>query len=164
MDGDMYWDASLRVSIPFQAALNDGYTHVLVLKTRPGSGRGSERSSPHLLERTLVVPKLGQYNPDLPRVFMERPAHYAAELAEIRRLAADDSAGRPPFLYVVEPAPEQPLPSGFERNRDRLVEGARLGMQAVYAALGGERPAQLVEVLGAYYAPAGVNTSNTDAA
>lgn len=145
LDGDRWLDASLFVSTPFQAALDDGCTHVLALRTRP---RGAVRGVPGFVERRFIAQRLARVAPGLRDEFLRRAERYRDEVEELERRT--EHFEEPP--YVLGIAPQGPTVSGSERNPARVKAGARAGIEAVYHVIAGEDP-QILETLRAYPRP-----------
>lgn len=143
--GDSLLDASIFESIPYPAALADGCTHVLVLLTRP---TGVLRGRPSALERLVLAPLLKRYHPELPAHYLNRSTRYARDVARITRDTAEPD-GKAPFVYGVSVARGQPSVAQMEKRRRILVEAAKAGAEAVFAATVGISP-QIVETLTAH--------------
>jgi predicted patatin/cPLA2 family phospholipase len=122
--GRAYFDASLTEPIPLPSADAEGFTHIVVLLTRP---RGVPRNV-SLFDRWVVAPRLRHYSPPLAARFLERSAPYAA-LQDL--IAAGTSGSGRAKVLGVRPAMTV---SKLERSRTRLLAGAASGRQAVLAA------------------------------
>ena len=123
--GRSYLDASLTEPIPVPSAEAEGFTHILVLLTRPTEApRGS-----NWLDRWFVMPRLRRLSPALARLYADRGAPYAALLESV-------SAGRGPQgrAQVLGLRPSPPEVSKLERDADVLRAAARRGFDAVMAA------------------------------
>ena len=123
--GRTYLDASLTERIPVPAAEADGFTHLLVLLTRPVEM--PRRLSK--LDRWFVLPRLRQLSPALARLYAERGAPYAALLDNIK--SGTGPLGRAQVLGL-RPAP--PEVSRLERDAGVLRAAARQGFDAVMSA------------------------------
>ena len=126
-DGRTYLDASLTEPIPVPVAETDGFTHILVLLTRPVET--PRRAS--ALDRWFVLPRLRRLSPALARLYAERGGPYAALLDNIE--AGTGPLGRARVLGL-RPAP--PEVSRLERDAGVLRAAARQGFDAVLAAFG----------------------------
>ena len=128
--GDRFLDASLYVSIPFQPAIDDKATDVMILLSRPA---GYFRREPSWINRRLVLPFLAHLDPALPPLYAARAAIYRAEVDAIQRHVAQRDV---PEVLVVQPPPETHNVEAFETSHEKLAAGAKAGSRAVYAALG----------------------------
>ena len=129
--GDRFLDASLYVSIPFEAAINSDPTDMVILLSRPA---GYLRARPSWINRKLVVPFLSQIDPDLAPLYISRAAIYQAEIAAIERHAASTNL---PHLLVVQPSKEARAVGAFETSPRKLAVGAQSGLSAIRGLVGG---------------------------
>jgi predicted patatin/cPLA2 family phospholipase len=125
--GGRYFDASLTEPIPVPTAEADGYTHLLVLLTRPDA----EPRSLSALDRLFVIPRLRRLSPTLAARFIDRSEPYATLLRCI-----DAGIGPKGRAVVQGIRPPPPTISNLERRRSRLVAGAERGYRAVMRAFG----------------------------
>jgi predicted patatin/cPLA2 family phospholipase len=123
--GRAYLDASLTQPIPVPIAEADGFTHILVLLTRPTDG-GPGSSA---LDRWYVMPRLRRISPGLAALYAERREPYAALLRDIA--AGRGPAGRASVLGIRPAGPEV---SRLERDATKLKAAAARGHEAVMAA------------------------------
>jgi predicted patatin/cPLA2 family phospholipase len=125
-------DAGLSAAIPFHAAIEDGATHVLVLRSRPEGEAVTEASG---LGAALSARALGRISPAVREAFLTR---YTRETADEQLLArhAADPALEPSILSIRVPA-GTPVPSRLERDAGVVRRGLEAGRQAARAALGG---------------------------
>lgn len=128
--GDRFLDASLYVSIPFQAAIDDKTTDVMILLSRPA---GYLRREPSWTNRSLVLPFLAHLDPALAPLYVARAAIYRAEVEAIQRHVAGRKL---PEMLVIHPPKEVHDVEAFETSREKLAAGAEAGSRAVYAAFG----------------------------
>ena len=133
--GRTYLDASLTEPIPVPAAEADGFTHLLVLLTRPVEM--PRRLSK--LDRWFVLPRLRQLSPALAQLYAERGAPYAALLDNIK--SGTGPLGRAQVLGL-RPAP--PEVSRLERDAGVLRAAARQGFDAVMLAFAGKQAGRAV--------------------
>ena len=125
-----YIDGGMIEPLSFQAALDDGCTHVLVLPTLPA---GLERFRNPLLTEPLVTSALERLAPGLARAYRRRRETY---LTDYRRLSeATLRPHDPPYLFAIRLDANDGRIHWFERRRKRLVAGARAGMEAAFVAL-----------------------------
>jgi predicted patatin/cPLA2 family phospholipase len=121
-----YLDASLSEPIPAASAEAGGFTHVLVLLTRP---EGPDRQL-SWFDRLYVVPRLRAISPELARRYQDRFGPYAATLRALG--AGRGPAGRAVTMVV---RPTGPTVSKLERRAAVLVAAADRGRAAVQALL-----------------------------
>lgn len=138
--GREYLDATVTMSIPFQAALDAGCTHVLVLRTRPA---GEIRPIPSSLDRHFIAPRLRKTDARLPSLYLSRNETYKRELDALDELTAQDVA------CSILPSQALPTLSAFDRNRERTMEAGREGVRSVYRVFEDREPL-VVDVLRAY--------------
>ena len=124
--GRRYFDASLTEPIPLPSADAEGFTHIVVLLTRP---RGVPRDV-SWFDRWIVAPSLKRVSPTLASRYLARTAPYAALQDEI---ASGRSRATGAAVLGVRPAITV---SRLERDRQRLLAGAASGRDAVMTALG----------------------------
>jgi predicted patatin/cPLA2 family phospholipase len=129
IDGRRLLDAGLSAAIPFRAALADGATHVLVLRSR----REGERATvPGGLSGALTARLLRRFDPAVAEAFLTR----AEREAEDEEFLADPPPGAPPILQV-RPPPESPVPGRLERDIDVVRAGLEAGREACLEKLAG---------------------------
>lgn len=137
IDGRRYLDAGLSAAIPFRAAIADGATHVLLLRSRRS---GEVATPPGRVGGAMMSRLLGRISPAVARGFMsraEREGSDEALLAEHDR----DPAKRPHVLSI-RPAPGSPAPSRLERDIEVVRGGLEAGREAALAALGARAAAK----------------------
>jgi len=123
--GRAYLDASLTQPIPVPIAEADGFTHILVLLTRPtDGGPGSS-----MLDRWYVMPRLRRISPGLAALYAGRREPYAALLRHIA--AGRGPAGRASVLGIRPTGPEV---SRLERDAAKLRAAAAKGFEGVMRA------------------------------
>ena len=130
LGGRRFLDAGLSAAIPFEAALADGATHVLVLRSRregetaePATGAGA-RLTARLLRRV---------GPEVATSFLTRAEREAADEERLARHAADPTLK--PHILSVRPDPDSPRPGRLERDIEVVRNGLEAGRQALHAAL-----------------------------
>lgn len=122
--GRRYFDASLTEPIPVPSADRAGFTHIVVLLTRP---RGVRRAVSRF-DRLVVGPRLARVSAPLAESYLARTTSYASiqdEIASGRSARGAVVLGIRPDLTVRK----------LERDRTRLLAGATCGREAVLAAL-----------------------------
>jgi predicted patatin/cPLA2 family phospholipase len=123
-------DAGLSAAIPFRAALADGATHVLVLRSR----RADEvATAPGRLSEALTGRALRRVAPALERGFRTRAQREGEDEALLARHDADPALA--PAILSIRPAPGSPVPSRLERDIDVIRGGLEAGRLAVLRAL-----------------------------
>jgi predicted patatin/cPLA2 family phospholipase len=124
-------DAGLSAAIPFRAALADGATHVLVLRSR----RADEvATAPGRLSEALTGRALRRVAPALERGFRTRAQREGEDEALLARHDADPALA--PAILSIRPAPGSPVPSRLEHDIDVIRGGLEAGRVAVLRALG----------------------------
>jgi len=131
IDGRRYVDAAVAEPIPFHTALDQGATHVLVLRTRRADQTAIDVTR---LEKALVS-RLGAVNvPGLVHVLGNRLEN---RRDDDRRLAqATASPGdEPPYLFEVRPPAGADTINPLETDPDVLRRGIETGQRALRTAL-----------------------------
>jgi predicted patatin/cPLA2 family phospholipase len=136
IDGVRYVDGSLSQGIPLTCAEEieaptgrTGFTHVLVLLTRPA---GETRGRPKTIHRLLVFPAMNRILPGLGDAFAVRAERYRAELTHIEELKA--APDRTQILVAQLPTGTDSIKQ-LAQDPDTLFSGAAAGAMAVYSAL-----------------------------
>jgi predicted patatin/cPLA2 family phospholipase len=124
-------DAGLSAAIPFRAALADGATHVLVLRSRRA---GEVATAPGRLSEALTGRALRRVAPALERGFRTRARREGEDEALLARHDADPALA--PAILSIRPAPGSPVPSRLEHDIDVIRGGLEAGRVAVLRALG----------------------------
>ncbi|MBN8866068.1 MAG: patatin family protein [Solirubrobacterales bacterium] len=130
LGGRRYLDAGLSAAIPFQAALDDGATHVLVLRSRK---LGEVASDPTGLGGRLTSRMLGRISPAIARNYLTRGRR---EGRDEDFLAGHDETSRAPSILQIRPAPDSPVPSRLESDTEVVRGGLEAGREALLAAFG----------------------------
>ena len=131
IDGRRYIDAGLSAAIPFRAALADGATHLLVLRSRRA---GEGVTPPSRLSGALTGRALRRVSPALEAAFRTRVERERADEALLARHDADPSMQ--PAILSIRPPPGSPVPSRLERDMATIRAGLEAGRAAAHAALG----------------------------
>jgi predicted patatin/cPLA2 family phospholipase len=131
LDGRRLLDAGLSAAIPFRAALADGATHVLVLRSRR---EGETASAPSARTARAMERLLGRIDPVVARAFLTRAGREAEDEALLALHARD--ASRRPHILSVRPAPGSPVPARLERDIGIVRGGLEAGRAAVHELLG----------------------------
>lgn len=141
VDGEDCADGGLFASIPFRQALDEGCTHVLALLNRPASAPLSRTS---FLGRHVLSRMLAKYNPLLRNLLVDRVDRYGRELDWLNTQTCAPSCS--PYVCAVRLASGTPIIRRFEKRSERLVSGARSGMQSILQAFG-HRDMSCTEIL-----------------
>ena len=132
LGGRRLLDAGLSAAIPFRAALEQGATHVLVLRSRR---EGEVAAPPSPRSAAVTARLLRRVGPAVEHAFLSRAEREAADEALLARHAADPSLT--PHLLSVRPPPESPVPGRLDRDVERVRDALDAGRRAVAAALSG---------------------------
>lgn len=124
--GDLLFDASIYESIPYKSAIQDGCTHVLCLLTRPD---GILRGKPSFMEKNLIAPFMKKIKAGLEEDFLRRSADYKETIDFLK--AKNQSNAQGPFIYSISLPQSEPEVGRLERNKEKLIAGAKAGMKAV---------------------------------
>jgi predicted patatin/cPLA2 family phospholipase len=130
LDGRTYIDAGLSAAIPFHAALADGATHVLVLRSRR---EGELVTAPGRLSGALTARALRRLSPALEAGFLTRVERETADEELLARHQADPSLQ--PSILSVRPPPDSPVPSRLERDLAVIRAGLEAGRRAAHEVL-----------------------------
>jgi len=130
LDGGRFVDAGLSAAIPFRAALADGATHVLVLRSRIA---GEAVHPPGRAGAALTGAMLGRLGPAVAAAFRTRVEREQADEALLAEHDADPA--REPVILSIRPAPGSPVPGRPERDIGIVRGGLEAGRAAAHAAL-----------------------------
>jgi predicted patatin/cPLA2 family phospholipase len=126
--GETLFDGGLLEPIPYRAALADGATHVLVLRSHDAAYRG--RRQDRVAERVLA-----RAQPELAALLHSCSRRYHRDAAELQRLEHEDG---PVVRQITVPAGTR-LVSRFSTDRARIAADVRLGAVTMATALYGAR-------------------------
>lgn len=130
LGGRRFLDAGLSAAIPFRAALEDGATHVLVLRSRRA---GETVAPPSALSAALTGRALRRVSPAVEAAFRTRVEREAADEELLERHARDPSLS--PAILSVRPPTGSPVPSRLERDIAVVRAGLEAGRRAAHDAL-----------------------------
>jgi predicted patatin/cPLA2 family phospholipase len=131
LDGRRLLDAGLSAAIPFRAALADGATHVLVLRSRVQG----ETAQPALgWGGAMTARLLRRIDPAVASAFLTRAEREGEDEALLARHAADPALR--PHILSIRPARGSPVPARLEKDIEIIRGGLEAGRRAVHAALG----------------------------
>jgi predicted patatin/cPLA2 family phospholipase len=131
VNGSRYLDAGLSAAIPFQAAIDDGATHLLVLRSRK---EGDLAADPSGIGGKLTTRMLGRISPGIRDGYLTRGQREGADEAFLAR--HDRETGLSPSILQIRPSPDSPVPSRLESNIDVVTAGLEAGRRAALEALG----------------------------
>ncbi|GAA4777203.1 patatin family protein [Actinomycetospora chlora] len=136
IDGRRYVDAAVAEPIPFHTALDQGATHVLVLRTRRSDQTAIDATR---LEKALVS-RLGAVNvPGLVHVLGNRLENRRADDRRLAHATASPT-DEAPFLFEVRPPSGADTINPLETDPDVLRRGIETGQHALREALDLEEP------------------------
>ena len=131
LGGRRWLDAGLSAAIPFRAALADGATHVLVLRSR----REGEAAAPPSPRAAAVTARLlRRTSAAVAEAFLTRAQREAQDEALLAAHAADPA--RRPHILSVRPPAAAPVPGRLERDIGVVRGALEGGRAAVHALLG----------------------------
>lgn len=129
--GSRYLDAGLSAAIPLHAAIADGATHVLVLRSRR---QGEMVTPPTGMGARATSRMLSRIDPAVARAFLSRAER---ELEDERLLASHDlDPGLTPHILSIRPASDSAVPKRLEGDVEVIKAGLEAGRQAVHRAFG----------------------------
>ncbi|HTU14478.1 MAG TPA: patatin family protein [Solirubrobacterales bacterium] len=130
--GTRYLDAGLSSAIPLRAALADGATHVVVLRSRR---EGEVVAPPTGIGAKVTSRLLSRIDPAVAGAFLSRAER---ELEDERQLASHDlDPAMTPHVLSIRPAADSAVPSRLERDVAVIEAGLEAGRLAAHRALGG---------------------------
>jgi predicted patatin/cPLA2 family phospholipase len=131
LGGRRYFDAGLSEAIPYRTAIEQGATHLLVLRSR----RHGEQESANSTGRSarVIARYLSRYGPGVAAAFLGRADRLIADDATLDELEADSGAS-PAVLSIRPPEGTSPI-SRLERDSARVAEGIAAGEKALRDAL-----------------------------
>ena len=135
LGGRRLLDAGLSAAIPIRAALADGATHVLVLRSRRA---GETTLPPRGSGARLTSRLLSRIDPQVARAFHARAPAELEDEALLERHTADPAL-RPTILQI-RPVPGSPVPGRLERDTAVVRGGFDAGHAAVRATLSAGEP------------------------
>ena len=143
-DGDDYEplaDALLYEPLPYRAAVSEGATHVICLRSRPDGVDVTGKSS--IFER-LILKRFFLRKNSLRKAYeyMKKGLHkkrYAEQVIELNQAATDmnrpySDTAKPHLLPIAAP-PGSPEVTRLETGREPIFEGVRRGFARAYDAL-----------------------------
>lgn len=127
---DLLFDGALFEPLPFESAVADGCTHVLVLTSRP---KGVFRSTPSALERRLIEPRLRRLSAAAADAFVDSSGSYRATVQRLERETERPSTA--PYLCGLHLDASSKVIGRLEKNRDLLTAGVAAGALVVRSTL-----------------------------
>lgn len=135
IDGVPYVDASVSEAIPWQAALDEGATHVLVLSSR-ALGRSKSPSLANTVSQWAWTRKA---DPRLKKLARSRVASSAVRAKQLQTMTLD-SPSSVPSVYAICPARIEPTISQLNQSASELIKACQSGFRATADAFGFEAP------------------------
>jgi predicted patatin/cPLA2 family phospholipase len=131
--GRRFYDAGVSESVPYRTALDQGATHLLVLRSRlRGPSTSAHVTGPSRADRLFARVALRRETPALLAAFLARDARLAAD---DRQLAAYEAASGPPAVLSVRPASGSPEVSRLATDGVLLKAALEAGHAAAAAVL-----------------------------
>lgn len=131
LGGRRLLDAGLSAAIPIRAAMADGATHILVLRSRR-AGEVVQPPSPR--SAAITARLLRRIGPAVATAFATRPER---ELRDEELLARHDAdPALTPHILSLRPPAESPVPSRLERDLSLVRAALDDGRAAAHALLG----------------------------
>ena len=131
-DGRRFYDAGVSESIPYRTALDQGATHVLVLRSRRDPVRAPDGHASPRSARLLARTTLRRESPALRATFLGRQARLADD---DRRLAEYQSAAAAPCAFSIRPPAGSPEVSRLATDGRLLRAAFEAGRSATHAAI-----------------------------
>jgi predicted patatin/cPLA2 family phospholipase len=135
INGVPYVDASVSEAIPWQAAIDDGATHVLVLSSRP-LGHSKSPSFANTLSQWLWTRKADSR---LKQLASSRVTSSAARAQQLKSMTLEPGSSAP-SVYAICPAPGAPTVSQLNQSASALIMACQSGFQATAVTFGFEIP------------------------
>jgi predicted patatin/cPLA2 family phospholipase len=129
--GHRFFDAGVSESVPYHTALEQGATHVLVLRSRREVATSRE---PPRSARVIARTALRRESAQLRSALLGREAR----LADDDKLLAgyDAAVSGPPWVFSIRPGPDSPAVSRLESDGALLSAAFEAGREVVLAAFG----------------------------
>lgn len=124
LNGRRYLDAGLSAAIPFQAAIDDGATHLLVLRSRKA---GHLAQDPAGFGGRLTTRMLGRISPAVREGYVTRGTREGADEEFLAR--HHDDHRLTPSILQIRPSADSPVPSRLERNLDIVRTALEAGRE-----------------------------------
>lgn len=130
LGGRRYLDAGLSSAIPFQAAIDDGATHMLLLRSRKA---GDVATDPSGIGGKLTTRMLGRISPAIRDGYLTRGQREGADEEFLAR--HDRETGLTPSILSVRPHPDSAVPGRLESDIEVVRAGLEAGRQAMLEVL-----------------------------
>ncbi|KAA8497314.1 protein YjjU [Porphyridium purpureum] len=134
--GDTYVDALLSEPLPFRSAIQDGCTHVLVLRTRPEKCTVAVQAG--LYEKFVASPAFRSGAFHHMAEFIKRGGQlplYAQELAFLDKKRDEKDGSGPPYITFLAPPKGSEEVNQLEVRRSRVLAATKLGFAVAYETL-----------------------------
>ena len=133
-------DALIFEPLPYKTAIENGATHVVVLRTRPDGTDVAGKSS--LFER-LIVRRFFMRKNKLPNVYKYMRKHLHKRIYSEQVIALNDAAQdfrdyadvSSPHMMTIAAPPGSPEVTKLETGREAIFDGVRRGFARAYDAL-----------------------------
>jgi predicted patatin/cPLA2 family phospholipase len=132
LGGRRWFDAGLSAAVPFRVAVEQGATHLLVLRSRR---EGEQETGETGRTASLVARYLARHSPALAAAFLDRPARLRRDDAELDATERDPAAA--PAIRSIRPDAGTPRVGRLERDHEVVLAGLHAGERAVHDALDG---------------------------
>ncbi len=132
LGGSRFFDAGIAESIPYRTAVDQGATHVLVLRSRRS---GEQESSNSGRSGRVIARYLSVYSRELGAAFLDRPTRLNRDDLRLEESEADPVA-RPAILSLRPPAGTPDI-ARLEKDQGRVILGLQAGERVANAALAG---------------------------
>ena len=123
-------DAGVSAAIPFRAALGQGATHLLILRSRR---HGERVEPPGRASAALTGRLLRRLSPSVEQAFLTRAQREHDDEDFLDRYREDPTLE--PSIFAIHPHPESPVPRRLERDIGVVRAALEAGRDAALAAL-----------------------------
>lgn len=134
LGGRCFVDAGLSAAIPFGAAIADGATHVLVLRSRRV---GESAQPPGRLSGTITAAFLRRVHPTIAHAFLTRAERESRDEAFLAYCDTNPSAA--PAVMSIRPAASSAVPRRLEQDVTTVRAGLQAGHHATITACNAAR-------------------------
>ena len=131
LGGRLFFDAGLAEAIPYRTAIEQGATHLLVLRSRRLGEQESANSSGR--SARIVARYLSRYGPGVAEAFLGRAERLIADDLRLEQLEADPAAA--PAVLSIRPPDGTPPIARLERDSAPVAAGIAAGERALREAL-----------------------------
>lgn len=132
LGGSRFFDAGLSESVPYRTAVEQGATHVLVLRSRRADEQESSNSG---RSAQLIARYLARHGEGTAQAFLGRAERLLSDDEQLAGLEADPAAA--PAVLSLRPPPGTPSISRLERDSAVVAEGIAAGESVVAEVFAG---------------------------